>query len=194
MPQIIEIQDYPIQITVSEVGIRGPSGAPGQGGSGGNISGFAGVFSINGLSGILNFTGAGGITVNNIGPNAIQFSGNNAAVINLSGINNIAISQSGQVYFVSGVNLINTSQTGQFYPASSEQRIRTSIPTGNNSLFINFPSNFSNIPVLFNNIETSGSIGYGFECSGVSISGYTVLFSDVIRESGNVLYTLAKQF
>lgn len=76
---------------------------------------------------------------------------------------------------------------------SKEQRIRTEIFSGSGQLFVNYNSSFSSIPVIWCQIQTSGgSVNYYVNSSGIRVDGYTAVFSDIIRETGVFLYTLAK--
>ena len=125
------------------------------------------------LIGLINAASAGVSSINS-----------QSGVLNLNGANNISVLTSGQTITVSGSGI---------YLESNEQRIRTIVPTGSGNLFIQFPINFISTPIIFNNIETSGTVGYYTNVSDLTTSGYMALFSDVIRESGVILYTLAKK-
>ena len=91
----------------------------------------------------------------------------------------------------SSINNLNNN-TGNYYLNSNEQRIKTILPTGSNFIYIQYNSNFPSTPCVWMNLQTSGNFSYHSAASGISISGYTAIFSDIIRESGNILHSLIK--
>ena len=219
---IITVQDFPNQISVIEGGIQGPPGTGGSGGSAAFVTGVSGVLqnqitnsgayllsqiqisnagvnSINSLSGIIFITGLGGIIATNNGNN-IQISGGNVANINLSGINNIGISQSGQVYFVSGINLINTSQTGQFYSTSNLQGYIKSGDVSNISGILQSEINLIQNQSMVTGISINGSsqhlTGYVTFAAGnndVSLgqnSTSIIISVPGLQQTGSLLYNL----
>ena len=187
-----------IEVTTSTLGGQGVQGNQGTQGIQG-VPG-TGINSINSLSGSAMFlSGVNNIFVSQSGTNTIFISGNTGDYSSYYSIQNISqFVTSGNLY--DSGNLLNnrissiTEGTGNFYIAANEQRIRTSIPTGSGFLFISFNSNFSSRPLVFNNIETTGQYSYNTSISGLTNSGYFCQFSDLIRESGIILYTLAKIF
>ena len=97
-----------------------------------------GVISVNGLSGVLNVTGAGNVSVFNIGQN-IVISGNTGDYALFATKTQLTQSGVDLVNYISGASgslansisnsasgYITTGQTGQFYPASNPQAYATS--------------------------------------------------------------------
>lgn len=175
-----------------------------------------GVSSINGSSGIVNITGGGNITVISGGIGSIIISGDTGAYNNFYSLSNpLGFSTSGNLQN-SGNNLQNTCnilsgnliQSGinieiqinslsgysnnTFYLLNNEQRLRSLIPTGTITTGIFFTNAFVSTPVIFNNFEISGNYSYNIAISGIGTHGFTGFFSDIIRESGVYLHTLAK--
>lgn len=84
--------------------------------------------------------------------------------------------------------------SGIFYQSAFEQRIVTSVPTGIDNLYISFNSAFVATPMVAPSIYTSGTfITYDYAITGVDVSGYYLAFSDIITESGIVIFTIAKE-
>jgi hypothetical protein len=143
-------------------------------GAGGNR-----VSSINSLTGALSLSGYGNITVTTDGINTVRISGD---VSNLATTSNL--NSTGQT-LQTQISAINT-WTGR------QQSFSTSIsPTGLDNYFISFPTNFSIAPKVVSTVEVTGDVMYSSAVRNRTVSGYTVIFSDTIAESGVVLHTIA---
>lgn len=190
-PVTISVTETPIVIITNQGGLQGPPGPPGTPGSGGggtvSVSGYAtsgdlyntghillglitsasaGISSINSQSGILNFTGAGSLSVLVNGQNFI-FSGNTGYLINyattsnltqISGflqneINNTSISnvvyQTGN-QIISGLKDFSSGISVSFISGDSHY---IGIVDSNGQLAINWNSNQLNDEVGTNSID-----------------------------------------
>lgn len=81
-----------------------------------------------------------------------------------------------------------TSYTGD------ERVLSTLIPTGVDSYFINWTPVFTTQPAaVVASLEVTGSLLFSLNVKGISISGYTALFSNTISEGGVTVHTYARQ-
>lgn len=100
-------------------------------------------------------------------------------------------------YIISGSGSLRVAIDVNVVITGKEQVFKTAIASGVDNAFISFSSNFASIPFIFNNVEISGYLStspfiYGYNISGLTTSGYTIIFSDTISETGVILHTLAK--
>ena len=133
---------------------------------GGGTGGIAGVISLNTFTGALNLVGTGGITLTNDGIGVIYISG----------------ALGGNTYIVN---------TGTNY--SGELNFATGLSTGSNTYFIPFNPPFTTIPYvqLTQELDYTDNI-YPFAIRARSVSGVTLVFGDVISDTGVVFNILAK--
>lgn len=190
----VQLTNQPIQVSVSTPGPPGPIGPAGSSSLTNSITGIS-ISGGVGLTGNLNILAGSNITLSQAG-NSLTITATSTST-DISGL-----ATSGYVNTTSGsinerINLLNltyltTGSSGAFYASNSEQRIKTEIPSGSGQLFINYNSNFSSIPLIYCQIQTSGDVNYYINTSGIQINGYTAVFSDIIRETGCWVHTLAK--
>ena len=160
----------------------------------------AGVTSVNSATGVLTILGAGNVSVTTNGAN-ITISGNTGQYSNF-----ITTSQTGQFYAANNPNgFITSAQTGVFATSlnlvatglsfatytGKQQTFTTSIASGADNYFVQFPFNFPVVPRVNVTLEVTSSYIYSLAVSNRTISGYTCLFSDIVAETGVYLHTFA---
>lgn len=144
-----------------------------------------GVSSLNGISGAITFIGTGngvGSQINNI--NILTGAGGKL-IISGSGIaqQNDLINSGNNLYSLitgfSGQNNLNSVNFSVI------------VPTGSGSLSITFPFVFTTIPQVDPTFVVSGlnPFSYGVWPNSITTTGYLALFSDIVTESGNSVYT-----
>lgn len=72
------------------------------------------------------------------------------------------------------------------------QVFSTAVPTGIDTLFVAYPQSFASLPTVAPVSASTGNICYAVAAQSVTLSGYTVLLSDVVLEGGVTVTTLAK--
>jgi hypothetical protein len=93
--------------------------------------------------------------------------------------------------FVSG-NPVLTANLFNNYTGNQQCFITGIISTGLDNYFIKYPLGaFSKIPKVVITVEVSGNNIYGINITGRTPTGFSALFSDIIRESGVFLNCLA---
>jgi hypothetical protein len=175
----------------------------------------AGISQINGLSGNITFAGTGngvGSQINNItvltgAGGHIYISGSGIAqafdLFNTgSALYQLLTNASGQFntnfatvanLAATGTNLYNliTGLSGQ--ANLNSVNFSVIVPTGSGSLSINFPFIFATVPQVDPTFVVSGSnpFSYGVFPNSITTTGYLALFTDIVLESGNSVYTQA---
>ncbi len=103
-----------------------------------------------------------------------------------SGYGDITVTTNGNILQISGNNSSLNTWTG------NQQSFYTSIsPTGNDTYFIEFPFSFSSAPKVVASVEITGDVLYSIAIRNRTVSGYSVIFSDYIAESGVGVHTIA---
>lgn len=158
----------------------------------------ADVSSINGQSGIIQITGVGLVTVASGAPGLINVSVDTSSLATVANLTQTGvqlgstIANTGQQLYNLTVGLSGTL-TG-YVEVSTERIVRTEIPTGVDSYLINWTPNYPSRPRLVQpTLEIStGVTTYFLVSNNITISGYTVLISDTVMETGVFVHTWAK--
>jgi len=111
--------------------------------------------------------------------NKVTSLNNLTGALSLVGVAGIQISTGIGTITISGSN------------TSSEQFFITGVPSGVDNYYINFPRNFAQTPIIVPSIQTSGQTIYSLDISETSLSGFRVLFSNDVLESGVFLNVYA---
>lgn len=90
------------------------------------------------------------------------------------------------------INGITGGLTGTYVTRASQQDFNYVLPTGADNYFVPFPLNFASIPSSVQaTVEVTGNFIYFAAVRGRTISGYTLLLSDIVQESGVSINTFA---
>lgn len=142
---------------------------------------FPSVLSVNGQVGHVTISGlTDGYNLNNI----FYTTGNQT----VSGIKNFDSRPN-----FSGVGLATINELSGItgYLSSPIKKFTFNIPTGNNIYTGTFPESFSTIPTIINSIESTGAYQYLSNINYVDNTGFIVILSDIITESGVKLNIVA---
>ncbi len=118
-----------------------------------------------------------------------------SANTNITALQNQINSDSGHLIttgqYLDGRIIAINSLTGTFLTTGTSQSFVTVIPTGVDNYFVQFPANFPIIPKVQVSIEVTGDYIYFAAVRGRTVSGYVVLLSDIVQESGVTANTFA---
>ena len=72
---------------------------------------------------------------------------------------------------------------------SSGVNFSYNIPSGNNSYAVSFPNSFSQIPAIQATLDIPSGVSdlYAWATQNITTGGFSLVFSDVIQESGLIL-------
>lgn len=101
----------------------------------------------------------------------------------IKGCGGITVTQVGGLTRISG---------GNSYVNTKEAQVQsTAIPSGVSSYYIPFSPSFSSNPVVVGDLSSHGQSLFNFNLSGISESGFSVLFNSPINNTGYVFNSIA---
>ena len=159
----------------------------------------AGVLGVNGISGFVSLIGQGGVSLTTSGQTIFISGGSGDGSVTqvqldaLSGWAAAGLQSTGSSLYsmLTGASGELKTQIDLF--SGQFQVFISGIPTGIDSLTVNYPQPFSYVPVVESTLSVTGFVTYMINVRSVNSTGFLLGFSDIVAESGVSINVLAKQ-